>query len=85
MLLQTLSQRIFFMKCKHTMVPYFRIAMEVGADSMANEIGTHLKATCMGYLTVDTQQDISHHKYNGRGMLLCMNAVSRHVTSHTGW
>jgi hypothetical protein len=40
------------------MMPDFRMTMKVGAYSMANEIGTHFKATCEGYLTANAQQDI---------------------------
>ena len=39
------------------MVPDFRMTMKVGAYSMANEIGTHVKATCEGDLTEKAQQD----------------------------
>ena len=41
---------------KLTMVPDLRMAMEVGAYSMSNEIWTHLEASGTGYFTASNTQ-----------------------------
>lgn len=39
-----------------TMVPDLRMAMKVGADSVSNEIWTHLEAIGMRYFTASSTQ-----------------------------
>lgn len=39
-----------------TMVPDLRMAMKVGADSVSNEIWTHLEAIGMCYFTASSTQ-----------------------------
>lgn len=45
------------------MVPDLRMAVKVGADSMSNEIRTHLETTSVSYFTDGTQGNIS--RYDG--------------------
>lgn len=45
----------------HTMVPDLRMAVKVGANSMSNEIRTHLETTSVSYFTGGVQGNISRH------------------------
>lgn len=43
------------------MVPDLRMAVKVGADSMSNEIRTHLETTSVSYFTDGAQGNIRRH------------------------
>lgn len=40
----------------HTMVPDLRVTMKVGADSMTDEVRTHLETTSLGYFAASRRQ-----------------------------